>query len=228
MMPFSGIDDFDDNHMPRNSEEAHYMRENNPFYDPNQDHGFYGEAGNSQGSSSENSDPGDPPTHSYSGAGAAIGDNVVNVLDEVVIGAASENGFSSRAGSAATVGGAAYYGLEKTMANGGRWLGKNGKYYSITWGGNGATASRSGAFKAAGSFKIAGRVAGGFGVGVTFYQYGTGQISGMEASVDAIFGGVAFIPGGGTAVSLVYFGGKALYEYSTGDTLFEKPSTIQP
>ena len=89
---------------------------------------------NASGSNNNNgpSDP-DPPVV-YNGPGVAVGDNVVNLLDEVVIGTDSESGFSSRAGSAATVGGAAYYGLEKTMVNGGRWLGKNGKYYSITWG----------------------------------------------------------------------------------------------
>lgn len=39
-------------------------------------------------------------------------------------------------------------------------------------------------------------------------------------------GGIGFT-GWGTPVSLMYFGGKLLYEYSTGNTLFEKPKGQQ-
>lgn len=76
--------------------------------------------------------------------------------------------------------------------------------------------------KTASGLKIAGRVFGGLGLGVTAYQYGTGQISGTEASVDAFFGAVGFT-GWGAPVSLLYFGGKFAYEYYSGETLFEKP-----
>lgn len=62
--------------------------------------------------------------------------------------------------------------------------------------------------------------AGGAGVLLTAYQYGSGQISGTEALVDGIMGVAGFwFPG----ISILYFGGEALYEYSTGNTLFEKP-----
>jgi hypothetical protein len=36
--------------------------------------------------------------------------------------------------------------------------------------------------------------------------------------------GVGFLGPVGAGVSLIYFGGKAAYEYSTGETLFEKPT----
>lgn len=36
-------------------------------------------------------------------------------------------------------------------------------------------------------------------------------------------GAIGFIPIWGTAISLTYFAGKALYEYYSGETLFEKP-----
>ncbi len=62
--------------------------------------------------------------------------------------------------------------------------------------------------------------AGGAGILLTGYQYKSGQISGTEALVDGIMGVAGFwFPG----ISIIYFGGKALYEYSTGNTLFEKP-----
>lgn len=65
--------------------------------------------------------------------------------------------------------------------------------------------------------------AGGAGLLLTGYQYGSGQISGTEAVVDGIFGIIGFIGPIGAGISIIYFGGKALYEYSTGDTVFEKP-----
>ena len=47
--------------------------------------------------------------------------------------------------------------LETALRPGNQWLGKNGKYNNNTWGGNGSTGSRAGAFKAASSYKWAGR-----------------------------------------------------------------------
>ncbi|KIC02126.1 hypothetical protein OA88_10375 [Flavobacterium sp. JRM] len=75
----------------------------------------------------------------------------------------------------------------------------------------------------AGRAGIAGKVLGGVGLGVTGYQYATGQITSTEASIDVIMGTVGFLGPIGAVTSLTYFAGKAIYEYSSGETLFEKP-----
>jgi len=72
--------------------------------------------------------------------------------------------------------------------------------------------------------KIAGNALAGLGAAVSIYQYGSGQISGTEFTVDMIMTGVGFFGPVGAGISLVYFGGKAIYEYSTGENLFEKPN----
>lgn len=127
----------------------------------------------------------------------------------------------------------AYYGLEKSISNSKYWVdakggirstellekGANGKYVR---GVQGLRNSQAAAANAVSKYAVAGKVVGGLGMGVTLIQYGTGQISGTEASIDLIMGGIGFT-GWGTPVSLMYFGGKFLYEYSTGNTLFEKP-----
>lgn len=46
--------------------------------------------------------------------------------------------------------------IETTVRPGDQWLGKNGKYYNNSWGGNQYTGGRSGAFKAASTYKWAG------------------------------------------------------------------------
>jgi hypothetical protein len=48
-------------------------------------------------------------------------------------------------------------GAGRMVLSGGQWLGKNGKYNSMSWGGNGYTGSRLGAIEAAGMYKWAGR-----------------------------------------------------------------------
>jgi RHS repeat-associated protein len=68
-----------------------------------------------------------------------------------------------------------------------------------------------------------GIVAGGIGLGITTYQYFSGQITGKEALVDSVFGAIGFMGPIGAGISILYFGGKAVYEYSSGDTLFDKP-----
>ena len=72
--------------------------------------------------------------------------------------------------------------------------------------------------------KISGNALAGVGAVVSIYQYGSGQISGTEFTVDMIMTGVGFLGPVGAGVSLIYFGGKAVYEYSTGENLFEKPA----
>jgi hypothetical protein len=68
--------------------------------------------------------------------------------------------------SALDLGGGTFGALESTVTPDGMWLGKNGKYYSKTWGGNGTTGSRAGALKASGNYKFAGRAVGVVSVGV--------------------------------------------------------------
>ncbi|MFN4769965.1 MAG: hypothetical protein ACK5JL_08040 [Candidatus Kapaibacterium sp.] len=52
--------------------------------------------------------------------------------------------------------GGIYGGLQGLTSSQGYWLGKNGKYYSNSWGGNQYTGGRFGAFKAARNYKFAG------------------------------------------------------------------------
>jgi hypothetical protein len=136
-------------------------------------------------------------------------------------------------GNTLTAGGVAYYILEASINNGKYWVdakgnirptkllekGENGKYVR---GVQGLRNSRAAAVRAASKYAIAGKVVGGLGMFVTGYQFFDGQITGTEASVDLIMGGIGFT-GWGTPISLMYFVGKSLYEYSTGNTLFEKP-----
>jgi len=69
-----------------------------------------------------------------------------------------------------------------------------------------------------------GKIVGGAGLMLTGYQYAEGQISGTEASVDMIMGAVGIWGGPfGAGASLLYFGGKLIYESYSGNTLFEKP-----
>lgn len=70
---------------------------------------------------------------------------------------------------------------------------------------------------------IFGNVLGGIGIGFTGYQFLSGQITGKEAFWDTAFGvGSFWCP----ACGLIYFGGKTIYEQTTGRPLFEKPPGI--
>ncbi|WP_312557366.1 hypothetical protein [Empedobacter brevis] len=85
-------------------------------------------------------------------------------------------------------------------------------------------AKTSNVVKAAGVLKGVGNVLGVLGVGVGVYQVTTGQISKTEFLVDTIMTGVGVFGGPfETAASLIYFGGKGLYEFTTGDKLFGSP-----
>lgn len=77
------------------------------------------------------------------------------------------------------------------------------------------------------SLKGAGNALGGIGLLITYTQYTSGEISEWETSTDAFFGVVGFFGPVGATISILYFGGKALYEYLSGETLFTKP-TPQP
>lgn len=54
------------------------------------------------------------------------------------------------------IGGGIYGVLKNLVSSEDQWLGKNGKYYSNSWGGNQYTGSRSEAFQAANNYKWAG------------------------------------------------------------------------
>lgn len=72
--------------------------------------------------------------------------------------------------------------------------------------------------------KTGGYALGVIGAGVSVYQVSTGQISKTEFAIDMVFTAIGFAGPAGAAVSLIYFGGKALYEYQTGDKLFKTPN----
>ena len=122
------------------------------------------------------------------------------------------------------VGSDIFTGLEKMTVTKGYWLGKNGKYYSSSWGGNGYTGGRGAALNVAKLYKGAGGVVsligGGLNVGLGIYEdsrmngsltigYNTGnaaaQVSGgFLGSWGGFYIGVAWgtaiSPGIGTAI----------------------------
>lgn len=118
------------------------------------------------------------------------------------------------------IGGGTFGALESTVAPDGLWLGKNGKYYSKSWGGNGATGSRAGALKAGSNYKLAGRgvaiVSAGVGVVETIngYQmdggdFGYNAQSAAASSAGSMIGGWAGAEAGaaiGARIG-VWFGG---------------------
>lgn len=69
--------------------------------------------------------------------------------------------------------------------------------------------------------KVSGRTIGGIGIGFKAIEVYNGDMSWTEFGVDS---GMALVgmTGWGAPVALVYFGGKAIWEYSTGKTLFDK------
>ena len=115
-------------------------------------------------------------------------------------------------------------GAEELLVSRGYWLGTNGKYYSVSWGGNQHTGSRSGAFIAASRYRKLSRGAlvgevlvGGVEVyngyqsdGATFgynAQHATASIAG------GLFGGWAGAKGGaavGAFVGSLFFGAGAI------------------
>ncbi|PXW08003.1 hypothetical protein C8D70_1197 [Chryseobacterium sp. CBTAP 102] len=136
-------------------------------------------------------------------------------------------------GNTMTAGAVTYFALEKSIYSKYHWVdakgiikstqllekGANGKYV------RGVQGFRNGymaAGKATSAYSIAGKVVGAVGMGATVFQYFDGQITGTEASVDLAMGAIGFT-GWGAPISLAYFSGKFLYEYSTGRSLFTKP-----
>lgn len=68
-----------------------------------------------------------------------------------------------------------------------------------------------------------GRALGATAILGTGSEWLNGNISGTEALVDTFFGVVGFIGPVGSGISLAYSLSKATYEYTTGETLFDKP-----
>ena len=108
----------------------------------------------------------------------------------------------SNSSLALDIGGGIYGGLQGLTSSQDYWLGKNGKYYSNSWGGNQYTGGRSGAFKAASNYKLAGRatVIGSALIGVyktrVGYQMDGGQFGynaqmAAVSSAGSIAGGIA-------------------------------------
>ncbi len=73
------------------------------------------------------------------------------------------------------------------------------------------------------TLKYTGRALGVTSIVIEGYQYANGEISGLELGFDTGFAIVGMIPGF-APVALIYFGGKAIYEYSFDKTLFKKPN----
>lgn len=99
------------------------------------------------------------------------------------------------------IGGGIYGGLRTAVTPGDQWLGKNGKYYNNSWGGNRYTGSRLGALKAASRYKIAGgatiiatAIIGGIetyqGYQIDGNQFGYNAQSSVAQTVGGIGGGV--------------------------------------
>lgn len=114
------------------------------------------------------------------------------------------------------IGGGVYGSLQTAVAPGSIWLGKNGKYYNRSWGGNQYTGSRSGALKAASRYRWAGRATIGTSIligGVEAYtgyhmdggQFGYNSSLATISTAGSIFGGWAGASIG--AAIGVWFGG---------------------
>jgi len=75
--------------------------------------------------------------------------------------------------------------------------------------------------------KRTGFLAGLAGLGITYKQYSNNEITATEALVDGAFGVTGFVGARGALISISYFGIKAIYEYSTGNSVFEKPGGVK-
>ncbi|MDR0863809.1 MAG: RHS repeat-associated core domain-containing protein, partial [Candidatus Symbiothrix sp.] len=95
------------------------------------------------------------------------------------------------------------------------WMGGNFKFYSMNFNGNGYTGGRNAFAGNLGSgFKWLGRATGALSIGISANQFRNATtIEGKsEYATDVFMGGIGFVPGVGTAVSLFWsFGGKQLH-----------------
>jgi RHS repeat-associated protein len=105
----------------------------------------------------------------------------------------------------------------------GTWMGKNGKFYSMNWGGNGYTGGKlQFANNLGSSLKFGGYALGGISILNSGYQFNQSTtIEGrVEHGLDMFMGGMGFVPGAGTAVSAFWsFGGKQLHWNHVNDVV---------
>ena len=171
--------------------------------------------------------------HVGGGKNSSFGDNLnigrMSALPKVLgqianaISATAQSGGGvdfSNSSLALDIGGEIFGGLQGLTSSKGYWLGKNGKYYSNSWGGNQYTGGRSGAFNAASDYKLAGRATliGSALIGIyntrVGYQMDGGQFGynaqmAAAGSVGSIAGGIVGAKAGavtGAAIG-VWFGG---------------------
>ncbi|OJV54986.1 MAG: hypothetical protein BGO31_16760 [Bacteroidetes bacterium 43-16] len=71
--------------------------------------------------------------------------------------------------------------------------------------------------------KGTGLITGVAGLTITYVQYSNGEMSGKVVLADVAFGTMGFGGSRGATISIAYFGIKAIYEYSTENSVFEKP-----
>ena len=102
---------------------------------------------------------------------------------------------------------------EWSRVSGGMWKGRNGKWYRIGWGGNGAAGGRNAVLRAANGWKLVGRGFFYFGAAKSLYQglvvdlpahsYAGAASSGLDIGMAGVgeFGGPI-----GLTISAFYFG----------------------
>jgi len=150
-------------------------------------------------------------------------------------GASAEGGALDTAGR---VGGGlgAVVGAAENLQNGatGVWLGKNGKLYPSSWGGNGSTGGRLAfAGKIADVAHTAGNVVGVVGVGISVVQgyqaYSAHNTYGMvQSGADVGMGVAGFFGPIGWALSSGYFVGQTIDHYTGATDAFAKWYTGYP
>ncbi|TWX44601.1 RHS repeat-associated core domain-containing protein, partial [Colwellia hornerae] len=91
------------------------------------------------------------------------------------------------------------------VGDSGMWLGKNLKYNSPTWGGNGYTGGRSVAYARANYLKFAGRASLVGSIGMTAYNVQSGRQSATKGFVDVGMAVVGVFWPFGTFASISYF-----------------------
>lgn len=108
----------------------------------------------------------------------------------------------SNSNLALTIGGGIYGAMEGATVGQGYWLGENGRYYRMDWGGNQHTASRAGALSRAAFYRNAGRatvfLSASIGVYSTFEgcqldggQFGYNAQKAAVSSAGSLVGGIA-------------------------------------
>ena len=120
----------------------------------------------------------------------------------------------------------AYAGFQElSSVRNGYWLGKNGKWNSLTWGGNGATGARSITLAKASKWGAIGKFTFGVGVvisGIQFVNNFTLQ-QGIQSGTDITFGAIGTYGGPiGWTVSGLYFGDQFLRSVSPSYKRFQE------